>query len=141
MFKKSLNITLAFLILAVSSGVTFNLHYCQNQLEKIALFSVPENCCALTKSCCAGKEEMACHKGDDHDDNCCDDKSEFVKFDEQYTVKQEAKLDTKLPLVAAVTILVLNPSLITASSSVDYLNYKPPLIERDIPVHFQSFLC
>ena len=142
MFKKTLHITLAFLTLAVSSGITLNLHYCQGHLEKIALFSTPKSCHEPIKSCCASKQQKACHKGDNHDDNCCKNKSEFVKFDEQYTVKHEdANMDTRLPLVAVITVLVLNPLSTVESNSVDYLNYKPPLIERDISILFQSFLC
>ena len=141
MVKKSVNIIIAVLILFVSSGVTLNLHYCKSELQKIALFTKPKSCHEAIKSCCGSKQQKACHR-DDHDGNCCKNESQFVKYDQQYTVQQEAnKMDTKLPLVAIVAVLVLNPWSTIESNSVDYLNYKPPLIEKDFSVLYQSFLC
>jgi len=79
---------------------------------------------------------------DEEKKGCCKDETEFVKSDEEQLV-QLSKLETKTyPILLSVLLTTLNlewPS--TDKLSIDYLNYKPPLIVCDLSVQLQTFLC
>ncbi len=137
-----LHITLAFLIFISTTGLVIQKHYCQNQLQKIALFFSPESChssaqkespCqAHAKTCCSKKKEKEEQK------DCCNNKSEYLKknYEQQFQA-----IDFTESILEIIHTPIYNNSNIIATSLqiVAYLNYKPPLITRDYPSIFQVF--
>jgi len=72
--RKALIAILAFLYLAVASGIEMNIHYCMGEVASVE-FGSPE------KSVC-GKCGMESKKG------CCDDETKFVKIEDSHQLSQ-----------------------------------------------------
>ncbi len=140
-----LHITLAFLVFVSSAGFTLNSHFCQNTLQSAAIFFTPENCheraahCATNavKSCCS-KDKNTCSESEDKD--CCQDKSQFVKADIDFTpfAVDEFQLDLFTFLPSPISI---HFETILTDKLIRFNNYIPPPLIRNIPLLFQSFLC
>ena len=140
MIERVIHIIIGILLFLGSTGIVVNKHYCQNELKSTALFLKAEACHAVTSvaSC-----PMHQHKGDEDREkkNCCDDKSEYVKSDNEQLV-QSFEIDFPNHPVSLDNVpLVLNtdPSALDAHS-LHYLTYKPPIVLNDIPVLLQAFL-
>lgn len=73
--------------------------------------------------------------------NCCDDESHELRIKELNKATFDVDLTPDLKLVATITLFLHS---LEAESSIietpDYRYYKPPLIDKDIPVLVQSFL-
>ena len=63
-FKKHISILLTFLVLVSSTGIAFNVHYCDNKIESISLkikpfvYSEVDECCGIVEKdskCCTDK--------------------------------------------------------------------------------------
>jgi hypothetical protein len=52
MLRKVTHITLVFLLLATTMGVTFYKHYCGQNLESVSINSLPTSCCDGPCNCC-----------------------------------------------------------------------------------------
>jgi len=52
MLRKVTHITLVFLLLATTMGVTFYKHYCGQNLESVSINSLPKSCCDGSCNCC-----------------------------------------------------------------------------------------
>jgi hypothetical protein len=138
---KSTHIVLAFILLISSTGLVMNKHYCQNQLKSVALF-------VAAKPCHQQKAKQACpmHAAMDQDQeeskNCCDDETEYVKADQEQ-INQSFEVDASAPLIFLAsfiqTFLTDHPT--TDKASIDFFNYRPPIIVFDQPVVLQTFLC
>ena len=136
-----LHITLAFLIFVSSTGFTLNSHFCQNTLQSVAIFLSPQNCheraahCAMStsKSCCS-KTKNACSK------DCCEDKSQFIKADIDFTPFAADDFQIDLPdLLPSPLSIHFETTLI--DKLIRFNNYIPPPLIRNLPLLFQSFLC
>ena len=131
-----LHIALAFLTFFSSSGLLINQHYCRNELKHSALFAPAKGCHAEKKANCP--MHAAAHgfqkKG------CCNDESLFLKHNQEQIQNEVERVKAPLP----ATLFALAPVFSSGLFSVDrqtihYLNYKPPLITRDLPVSLQVF--
>lgn len=140
MLAKALHISLAILLLFSSSGIVYSKHYCGGELKSVAFFGQAE-------PCHADKEAKSCpfHPTSDKEqpekNDCCDDESEIIKLDEEIEIPQ---FDLELPEhQQLVAVLLVTADLLSFSSdkkTLHYLNYKPPLIVRNLPVSLQTFL-
>jgi len=108
-------------------GVTLHTHHCMGRVKHMAINERALNC--------MGSEEMPM------DMDCCHDSEEELRIAEMTPVAFDIDLQPELIQVA----------ITSGSNSLDlqgdesyqqpkYHNYKPPLIDRDIPVVIQSFL-
>lgn len=123
--KQIISVFIALLVLLTTVGFTINQHYCGGKLAGTSVYTAAQ--------CGCGDSKM--------DDDCCQNESEFYQFVEDYmpsVADQKENLDA---VTASIKYVVLN-ELYNAfdSQSSNYLYYKPPLLERDIPVLTQSFL-
>jgi hypothetical protein len=73
MYRKILHIALSLFIVVATSGVTVNMHYCQNRLVSIKIL-------LNAKSCCNNK-------------SCCHNESRFLKVDDKATIANTLTLD------------------------------------------------
>lgn len=80
----------------------------------------------------------SCHKSSKH--SCCDDEKltfEGKNFKSQESVSLEV---TQHSWIAALPLITKTFQIPVVSTTTEYHNYKPPLIDSDIPVLIQSFL-
>ena len=125
--KNILHYVLALMLLLATTGVTLNKHYCMGRLKSVSVFHEAESC--MTKF---GRE---CPK------HCCDDQQEEYKVEDLSKVNHNYDFSPELQLIALVEYtLILEELYSEDTDKPQYLNYKPPLIDQDIPVQVQSLL-
>ncbi|MDN5214585.1 hypothetical protein QQ020_21070 [Fulvivirgaceae bacterium BMA12] len=131
-FKKIANILLALLLLLTTSGITLNKHYCMGRLKSIAVFHKAESC--MPEMAMEG-DDKSCAK------SCCEDVSEELKVTDLNKVTFGFDLSpTWHPFAVSHPLTVDFDFISLIISRSSYLNYKPPLIDLDIPTLVQSFL-
>ncbi len=141
------SLTLAFLMFFTSVGFSIDMHYCGNHLQSFNLFGKAKNCTemvatAATKGCqmhekiTTPKDGFSIHKKD-----CCHNRTLNLQADLTSEIQTDNFMDSQQLqdfVVAFVVVFLENrPTETTASN---FALYTPPLIPRDIPVLFQSFL-
>lgn len=93
------------------------------------------------------ESKMQCHKDDKSSEegncqnDCCSHKVIYAQLDKDF-LKSEQNTQDVIPQIAQVflsTFLLIYDSN-SALVKDHYLNYKPPLPDKDIPVFIQSFL-
>lgn len=125
--KNIANLVLALVILVSTTGVTLHKHHCMGHVRSVALMHEAEPCIS------EGSEEMPM--------DCCKDTVEEFKVEELNKAVFTFDLSPDLYLISALSYFLIDLDLENSlSTQTAFLNYKPPLIERDIPVTIQSFL-
>jgi hypothetical protein len=137
------HILLACLLLIGATGLVVNKHYCQNELKNTALFLKAKDChSSLQAMNCPMHGDMAGHSDNEERKDCCDDKTEYLKAEEEqitHTLKWALKKNVFVPSSAAWLPLSSLGSR-QHRHIVPYLNYKPPLIVYDLQPRLQTFL-
>lgn len=156
MIPKAIHIFLAIIVYLSSIGVTLNMHFCKGELKNVSLITKAEEC--NKKDCTAHKEKdysllgintdqlpkSCCEKADQDTQakGCCDDRTEYLSLDSEFTTPDIVTLYDVLPV-----LLVLYPELfsslnsaITSGAQWSFLHFHPPLLTKDIPILVQSFL-
>lgn len=108
--KRILLLSLTFLFLSTSSGISFYFHFCGKVLDGISI---------------TGKASCACEDGEESAD-CCHDKVHVVKIKDRF-------LATQRPVSPAVKVL----ALFTSSNPSVYFQSSQPVFA---PTAFHSFL-
>ncbi len=127
---------LAFLVYWTSSGLVINRHYCQKELKSTQLF--------FDAKPCHGKSKIATCPAHDHpeNDDCCDDKKEYVKLDQQqYLNAHPVDLLFGNMAFTVGSFFHYRTLLSVDKKTIHFLNFKPPLIICDLQVGLQTFLC
>ena len=123
------------LVVAVStSGFAINKHYCGGKEKAKALFLEAEKCAFEYKKVCQN------HPGDNIDrKDCCSDEASFFK--QALTVDLEISHDINDFDLAEISnqdhVVVKSPRI---KSDKTVFTYRPPPIERDLNILFDSFL-
>lgn len=141
--SKFYSLVMALMVLVSSNSYTIDFHYCQGQLKSFSIYGKAKNCHELASkmaSCHHNKQKpddsVFCSEGDN---NCCN--NEIVYF--------ESDFDEKIPnidylnsqhYVVAFKNSSFNDLFNEFKEDVPFAHYKPPLIQKDIPVLFESFL-
>ena len=142
---------LAFLMLATSSGLSIDFHFCKGTLKSFNAFGKAQPChvakmqeqhCTKGKSCCSKHKKApvvvkktACTKG------CC--KNKTIDFpSEKDIVKAPA---TDLSSLQSAFIIAFGQAFWELDVDIPNLliphqNYTPPKLNRDVPLLVQSFL-
>ncbi|MBL4624973.1 MAG: hypothetical protein JKY42_07525 [Flavobacteriales bacterium] len=123
--QKITTVLLAALIMVGTTGFTVEKFYCGTYLKSIHVFTSPTPCCIKTNTL-EGK---------------CRTETEYIKAE---IASDLPVLSHSLAYPAISSILLSKLSSVSIPSQkivlVKYLNYKPPLVLRDIQVLVQSFL-
>lgn len=132
-FKKCTNLFLAFLMLVSNSGLTFNVHYCGNEIASISL-KINEQSLDLETNCCGIAEEES---------NCCNDKL----FQIQETSDKFQENITKIEFNAIVietqnkfVDIFEKPNFKVSKASIFYpfLDNLPPIYKRNCQLIFYA---
>jgi len=119
---------MATLILLTTAGFSLHKHHCTVTKETTTSVSHVKNCCGI-------EDEKEFPEG------CCHDETEIIQLDTELSLPATIHEFAPELFVAIIHCFVLYTSLgYEDKSSSKYLNYKPPLILKDIPVLIQSFL-
>jgi len=138
MIKLLSHITLSALLLISATGITINLHYCQDQLIDMALITPAEDCCESVA------HENHCHHDlDIGDSNHCDD--ETVKFEStsDYVVSSYSfsfENDYAFDLFFTAQIIVEDYNTIETTTAIVQNFKKPPNPQEVVLSQIQSFL-
>ncbi len=138
-------ISMALLMLLSSTGFSMDLHYCQDNLKGISLIGKAKSCHDRQAAPPCHKTKKTCHhtkaKSQTEKDNCCHNETVVIeKTDLDATATQIATVqDIQLDFVAAfVAVYILNYNV--QADYQPYVQYKPPLPDRDVQVLYQTFL-
>ena len=72
--------------------------------------------------------------------NCCHSEREFFQLDDDFSVAPVQTLSIYSASIISVFVYHLSLDFDESNKLVAYLNYKPPIPDKDIPVLIQSFL-
>ncbi|HDY68803.1 MAG TPA: hypothetical protein ENH85_13560 [Candidatus Scalindua sp.] len=125
LFQKITTLLLVALIFVGTTGFTVEEFYCGSHLKSVHIFTSPKPCCSQPNT----------------PGGACRTETEYIKADINSDIPvlaQKIEQPTLSPaiLTAFVQLLVSNGE----SYPVKYLNYKPPLLLKDIPVLTLSLL-
>lgn len=126
------SLSLAVLVLVASSSFTVNMHLCGGSLQSMSLIEKAAPCPMEVNT-------PPCHKTFTKRMACCDDE-QFVFEGKDFKVHESAGFQ---PVQQAwvIDLRVLAVIIPAASSLVaHHSQYKPPLLQHDIPVLIQSLL-
>lgn len=117
------SVLLALLVYFTSVGLVLGKRHCQ--LKQNNLLEGKQYSCA----------ETGCQKG------CCSTEFHYFKLDQdQQTTTLDFKLSKELIQFVVLYVSVFLENDLEKSEATLFAQYKPPLIQRDIPVLIQSFL-
>ena len=137
-------------VLTTSVGISMDMHYCQGNLKNINLIGDAQTChdkaqkaktnhCSKKEKACHKKEQKTCGDKINHDD-CCENKAVFVQLEEEFLQASDASVQVEFKFIVAFFLTDLSLESID-KEVVHYKNYKPPLLDKNIPLLMQSFLC
>lgn len=136
------SLTMAFLLLVSSSGISMDVHFCQGKFKRANIFGKAKTCEQVNdclRKC--GKEIKSCHSdGQDGDHKgCCENQSFELDFDFDAFDNTAADISTiqKQFLTAFTYTYVLN--LVPKKDNPKFTTYIPPPLEKDITILFQVF--
>lgn len=136
---------MALLIMVVTTGFSISQHFCQGELLDFTLFGDAEPC----EMAMSGNDLPPCHNQDSADQStgsftkkpCCENHDATVAGQDTPTLLKS--IDSLIPSVkflAAFAYTVFYNYLALRDKNTLFTEYRPPLIQRDIPVFIQSFL-
>ncbi len=139
---------MVFLLLTTSTGFSLDIHYCQGKIKSIGLFGEASSCHETTEESSCNKKTEGCCKAKktstkDTRKDCCKNKTVNIQFDADFTDAQTTPVIEPQNLQYTTPLNVFYAyryNLDFLGSIVRYSNYKPPLLDRDIPILVQSFL-
>jgi len=121
---------MALLLVVATMGVTMHKHHCLGRVKDVSYFEKSQHCAEMM-----GMEQEDCPM------SCCKDTKEEFKVEDVSVTKVYFDLDTDFHLIGIAVYVLLDLDLLSGETQLfAYRNYKPPLIEQDIPVLVQSFL-
>ncbi len=138
-------ISMAVLMFITSVGFVLDMHYCQGQLKSVNFIGKAQNCheMAASMKACPHHQQLteqtnACSM---EQKGCCENRLTHVQSQQdQELVSSTFGFNNQLQQFAiAYLVAFLSEDLITRLVPA-FTHYKPPLIPRNIPVLFESFL-
>lgn len=140
-----ISLCLAILLLVSSSGISMDVHFCQGKFKRANIFGKAKTCQEVNDCLIkCGKEvkvyqsKNSCSKDGEHK-GCCKNESFQLDFDFDAfdIVSSDLHEIHKQFLTAFTYIYVVN--LVPTKEVCKFTTYRPPPIEKDIPILFQVF--
>lgn len=155
LIRSILAVCMAALVLVVTTGFSLSQHFCGGELLYSSLLGNAKACkmAGHTEGLPGNAEEIPggmdqlppCHKQDSAADSfskktCCEDyQADVAGKDIPAPLKKGENLLPSVKFLAAFTYAFLSPSF-QSVRKFHVAAHSPPLIPRDLPVLFQSFL-
>ena len=134
-FNKILSIFLTFAVLFTTTSFTVSMHFCCDELIDVAVFSKVQPCNEKVQ-----KTEESFKICIIEDDDCCSSKS-IVKQGDYTLRKVNSKLDTENKVfLHTLSYTYVNLFENLEKKIIPFLNYDSPLIVKDIPILYDTFL-
>ena len=138
---------LAFMMFLSSSVSAVDFHYCGGKLKSFSFFGKAKNCKEMKENnpCmkdCSEQEKMMNGENCFEDQDCCSSRTVHI-LSGQYEKFSNTDLVVSKQLKQFVIIFVkvfFSNQVDPKRECVNFINYKPPSYQRDIPVLNQSFL-
>lgn len=134
--QRIISIVLSSLILLSSSGLAYAKHYCGN-IEMVSKVTLGE----AHLSCGMVMDTSPC--GDEHEDEghfCCSNKYLKISTDDQYA-KVAFDFDFNIQWFATLVEIYVSKQLDVPTEPIAvYKYYRPPPLEKDFQVLFETFL-
>ncbi len=136
----------------LSIGININSHYSKGKLYSVSLYGEPETCEAGENEVCEMQkmtDDCEIHEKKDTESNtgseCCEDTSEYLHFNTDYTVPEKLKLSkttvekNTTVFFAGFILAKINTSFHTQINCSN-IGISPPTILNN-PSLFQVFRC
>ncbi len=137
---------MAFLMFFTSVGFVMDMHFCQGKLKSVSFFGKAKTCHDMadnTMKNCPHHKKMTAEKKDcSEDKNCCSSKTVQLQSDQDQKVQTNdfvVNKQLKQFVIASVAVFFAADFDLQREATT-FAHYKPPLIQRDIPVLNQTFL-
>ena len=138
---------LAGLMLATTLNLSIDMHFCKGELKSVALFGKATSCHAPAtakspKRTCPNHPPEKQQGESVHKKGCCQNRGFQIHADiDEQVLAQDVLLPLQPVQLFTLTSEGFNPvSLDPVGESPVYKRYKPPLIQKDIPVLFETYL-
>lgn len=125
-----------------------DVHFCQGKFKRANIFGKAKTCAEV--SACAtkcGKKMSSCSansscSADGEHKGCCENEAFLLDFDyDAAETLAPALTDISIKFITAFINTYVNDAVLPYSlHHLNYLNYHPPPLDKDIPVLFQTFL-
>ncbi len=133
---RKLALVMAFLVCMTTTGFTMNIHFCGGKFQDVAFFSEETECTMMKEA----KQKASCPMHAELTQPCCEDQDLSIDSSSHETfLIKTLQLQHELTAVPGPVESFQVPVL-TAEFRLSYTTYRPPPIDRDIPVFIQSFL-
>lgn len=133
--KSIVSSMLALLVLVSSSSFMVNIHFCGGHVQTVSLIEEAAQCPMEVLPPCHKKMAVK-------NSRCCEDK--HIAFEgKDFNAKVQDFSMLTWQAISWVATLPVIMEVIQVNEALAYSNhtpYKPPIVERDIPVLVQSFL-
>ncbi len=136
LIKSIVSSMLALLVLVSSSSFMVNMHFCGGHVQSVSLIEDAASC-PMEVQLPPCHKKMAIKKS-----GCCEDKHVAFEGKDFNAQVQDFSMLT-WQAINFVATLPMIMEVIQVNEALAYSNqtpYKPPIVERDIPVLVQSFL-
>lgn len=133
LFRKIAAVLMAFVVLFSTMSFTYSKHYCGDFLVDSALFSKAKSCgmemetASIDSDCNSFKKD------------CCSDEVNQIEGQSNLKIDFNNLTFPQQELVAAFTYSYLNLFHETINDKVSFLDYSPPLVDKNISVLYQVF--
>lgn len=131
-FKKISAILMAFVVLFSTMSFTISEHYCGDLLVDSALFSKAESCGMEMETASADSDCNSIKK------DCCSDLVKQIEGQSNLKIDFNSLTIPQIEFVAIFTYSYLNLFEGT-NNEVSFIDYSPPLVDKDISVLYQVF--
>lgn len=137
---------LIILVLVTSVGFSVDMHFCQDDFKSFSLIGKAKNCHDLAKiqSTCkhhkaSVEQKDSCEESGQKD--CCENRTLNLDSDQDQQIQTvDFTLTKQVEQFVTAFIYVFYQDKLTNEEDIFFAHYRPPLIQKDIPVLIQSFL-
>lgn len=136
--KKVISIFLTVLMLASSSGIGYAQHFCgKMKMDAEITFGEKNLTCAMDSAVddCEAEDDATSQHND-----CCKDQITKIQTDENFAKASFNLKHFKTFVATFVSVFVLQKVEFASPENSIYKEYKPPLIERDFNILYDTFL-
>ena len=136
---------LTLMVFISSMSCTIDFHYCQGQLKSYSLLGKAKNCHEISEKIAScphhqneNSDSLACTEDDK---NCCSNETIHIESDiDKPLINLDFLTIDSHYFVVAFKASTFTDLLGEVEDNIPHAHYKPPLIQKDISVLFESFL-